>query len=203
MEPVVLRSARLTLSTPTADDVDAITSCCQDEAVQAWTTVPSPYKRADAEHYVGEVVTTGWAAGTSCTWGIRMGDNTTLIGMINCFGIADRGGEIGFWLSKFARGGGVMSEAVDLVCDFAFAVDGLALQRVQWHARTGNAASATVARRAGFQFEGTARLGGSQRGVRADSWSAALLSTDERRPADGWPAETLVPRHPSDDSRAG
>jgi RimJ/RimL family protein N-acetyltransferase len=175
------------------DDVDAITEACQDAEVQAWTTVPSPYTRADALEYVREKVAGGWADGSACTWAIRLDEDAPAVGMVNCFGIADAGAEIGFWVAAEVRGRGIISEAVDLVCDFGFSADGLALQRIQWHAKTGNVASAAVARRAGFQFEGTARLGGAQRGVRIDSWTAALLATDVRRPASGWPAETYAP----------
>lgn len=180
------------LSAPTMDDVDAIAEACQDPEVQAWTTVPSPYSRADAEAHVRDKVAAGWADGSACTWAIRLGEDAAVVGMVNCFGIADGGAEIGFWVAAEVRGRGVVSEAVELVCDFGFAPDGLGLQRIQWHAKTGNVASAAVARRAGFQFEGTARLGGAQRGVRVDSWSAALLVTDDRRPAAGWPAATFA-----------
>lgn len=206
------------LSTPTAADIDAIAQCCQDAAVQRWTTVPSPYSHADAEHFVHHIVDPGWEAGTAATWGIRAHERAPVVGMIGLSGIAHGGAELGFWLGSAARGAGVMSEAVRLVCDFGFAqadsgvdsgvdsglgarvgagVDagldaGLGLQRIQWHAIIGNAASASVAWRAGFRFEGTKRLGGVQRGIRVDAWSAALLSTDERRPAGGWPPETLV-----------
>jgi RimJ/RimL family protein N-acetyltransferase len=174
------------------DDVDAIAEACQDPEVQTWTTVPSPYSRADAEAYVRDKVAAGWADGSACTWAIRLGEDAAVVGMVNCFGIADGRAEIGFWVAAEVRGRGVVSEAVELVCDFGFAPDGLGLQRIQWHAKTGNVASAAVARRAGFQFEGTARLGGAQRGVRVDRWSAALLVTDDRRPAAGWPAATFA-----------
>jgi RimJ/RimL family protein N-acetyltransferase len=89
-----------------------------------------------------------------------------------------------------------MTEAVSLVLDFAFAAhpDGLNLQRVEWHAFAGNTASAAVARRAGFRFEGASRLGAVQRGARRDDWQAGLLRDDPRTPADGWPAETGAAR---------
>lgn len=203
MKPIVLSSARLELRAPGVADIDTITQCCQDADVQRWTTVPSPYSREDAEQFVRGVVEPGWRMGTGAIWGIRTDAREALVGMIGLHGIAHGGGELGFWLRPSARGKGIMGEAVQLVCDFGFApaandrdsgaaTAGLGLRRIQWHAIAGNAASATVARRARFQFEGVKRLGGVQRGTRVDAWSAGLLSTDDRTRAAGWPPDTLV-----------
>ena len=46
---MTLRTARLELSVPTADDVDAITAAAQDPEVPRWTTLPAPYERHHAE----------------------------------------------------------------------------------------------------------------------------------------------------------
>ncbi len=85
------------------------------------------------------------------------------------------------------RGRGLMAKALNLLCDFAFRPDTLALERVEWRAFVGNAASAAVARRVGFRFEGIVRAGGLQRGVRRDMWVAGLLAADTRTPAADWP----------------
>lgn len=198
MIPATLRGDRVVLSSPGADDIDRVTECCRDPAVQRWTTVPSPYERDDAEHFVLDVVSNGWATGTACTWAIRFEPAGTLMGMIGLDHASDDAAEIGYWLAPEARGSGVMSEAVSLVCEFGFADPssagvnaGLALRRIEWHAFVGNVASAAVARRAGFRFEGARRLGGAQRGSRLDDWSAALLRDDPRVPAPGWPAEAI------------
>ncbi|WP_223694486.1 GNAT family N-acetyltransferase [Leifsonia poae] len=203
-EPVVLTGSRAVLSIPTGHDIDRITELCRDAAIAAWTTVPVPYVRADAEGFVFGFVTSGWAHGTGCTWAIRLEPDGPLVGMIGLDGIKDGEAEVGFWLAPDARGRGVMSEAVSLVADYAFAPSGLAvraasglgLERLVWHAFTGNAASAAVARRAGFRFEGEHRLGGSQRGRRLDDWQASLLRDDPRTPASGWPEQTFVQREP-------
>jgi RimJ/RimL family protein N-acetyltransferase len=197
LEPVVLTGSSAVLSIPGEGDIDRIAQLCGDAAIAAWTTVPQPYKRADAESFVLGAVTRGWAHGTSCTWGIRRELRGGLVGMVGLDGIGDGEAEIGFWLAPEARGHGSMSEAVSLVIDYGFAPDGLGLERIVWHAFVGNAASASVARRAGFQFEGTRRLGGAQRGRRLDDWQASLISTDPRRPADDWPDATYVQRDPS------
>jgi len=189
LEPVVLTGSRAVLSIPGERDIDRVASLCTEPAIARWTTVPQPYDRGDAEQFILGAVTRGWAHGTSCTWAIRRERGGELIGMIGLDGIEEREAELGFWLAPEARGAGVMSDAVSLVLDYGFAADGLALERIVWHAFVGNVASASVARRAGFRFEGTRRLGGTQRGRRLDDWQASLLSTDARRPADDWPAE--------------
>lgn len=196
--PIDLRTARLVLSTPTGDDVDDITAACQDESVQRWTTVPSPYSREDAETFVRDFVTAGWETGKTRTWAIRLaseldadGRSATFVGMIGLEGIDDGAAEIGYWLAPDARGKGIMSEAVETVVDHAFDADGVGLRRVQWRAYSGNRPSARVARGAGFRFEGTRRLGAVGRSGREDEWTAAILSTDDRSPADGWPAEAI------------
>ncbi|MFF1574465.1 GNAT family N-acetyltransferase [Leifsonia sp. NPDC058292] len=197
LEPVVLTGSSVVLSIPGERDIDRIAELCREEAISTWTTVPEPYTRADAESFVMGMVTRGWAQGTGCTWAIRREARGTLVGMIGLDGIGDGEAELGFWLAPDARGLGLMSQAVSLVIDFAFEPAALGLQRVVWHAFTGNAASASVARRAGFRFEGTRRLGGSQRGRRLDDWQAALLATDAREPAAGWPEPTFVQRSPA------
>ncbi|UAJ80503.1 GNAT family N-acetyltransferase [Leifsonia sp. ZF2019] len=188
--PVVLTGARVVLAAPVEADVDRIAELCVDPAVAEWTTVPSPYTREHAVGFVTGMVADGWITGRSCTWGIRV--DGMLVGMIGLDGIADAAAEIGFWLAPAARGHGIMTEAVGLVLDFAFAAapDGVGLERVVWHAYAGNHASAAVARRAGFVFEGISRQGAVQRGRRRDDWQAGLLADDPRTPADGWPAET-------------
>jgi RimJ/RimL family protein N-acetyltransferase len=197
--PVALTGRRVALSAPVEADVDRVTELCQDPAIAEWTTVPRPYSRADAEAFIGVVVPDGWMSGRSCTWAVRRADLTgpdALVGMAGLHAIEDGQGEIGFWLAPEARGLGLMTEAVRLVLDFAFAAPpaGLGLQRVEWHAFAGNTASAAVARRAGFRFEGASRLGAVQRGRRRDDWQAGLLRDDPRTPADGWPPETGAAR---------
>lgn len=204
--PIVLVGPRIELSPPTEDDVDRIAELCRDASIARWTTVPSPYVRQDAEDFVGGVVAEGWASGRSCTWAVRPTAGGALLGIVSVDGIHDAEGEVGFWLAPEVRGRGYLSEALALAIDYVFAPlpEGRGIERLVWHAFVGNTASASVARRAGFRFEGVRRLGGSQRGRRLDDWQAALLATDPRSPASDWPAATLVAHAaaPSAESRA-
>ena len=186
MQPTVLTDGTVVLSVPDSGDVDAITEGCRDAEVAAWTTVPHPYSRTDAVRFVEDIVPSKWADGLP-DWGIRIGTDGPLLGMIGFVQHGSGAPEIGFWMAPGARGRGVATAAARLVCDFAFAREGLHTWRVEWRALVGNVPSAAVARRLGFRYEGVARHGTLQRGTPRDVWVAALLPDDPREPADGWP----------------
>ncbi|MBC7303496.1 MAG: GNAT family N-acetyltransferase [Nocardia sp.] len=175
------------LTRPTGADIDRIVECCQDPEVQRWTTIPVPYQRCDTEEFLDRIVAPGWADNTP-VWAIRTAEDGQVEGMVGLHARGPGSCEIGFWLTPGHRGRGLMSRAITLVCDFGFATEGLALDRIMWRAIVGNVPSAAVARRNGFRFEGIARSGGVQRGVRVDEWVAARLPSDRAEVADGWPA---------------
>ena len=60
LSSATVRTARLVLRLPRADDVDPIMRACQDPENQRWlTALPSPYTRADAEFFVREIAQRG------------------------------------------------------------------------------------------------------------------------------------------------
>ncbi|MFC7448103.1 GNAT family N-acetyltransferase [Rhodococcus daqingensis] len=181
-----LNDEGLWLTPPGPGDIESITRCCQDEAVGEWTTLPVPYTHDDARRFVERVVPVGWAD-RSPTWALRHNPAGAVVGMIGLAGRDDSAADLGFWLNQAVRGRGLMARAVNLVCDFGFRPDGMALERIEWRAYVGNKQSASVARRVGFRFEGTLRAGGLQRGRRRDEWVAGLLYADPREQAEGWP----------------
>lgn len=187
MEVRTLSDGTVWLSPPTEADIDTITECCQDPEIGAWVTTPVPYLRSDAEIFITDIVGPGWA-GRSPTWALRLRADGPTVGMIGLGEIDLSAAEIGFWTDARARGRGLMSRAIRLVCDYGFRTDGMALSRISWRAFIGNHASAAVVRRNGFRYEGLARLGSVQRGIRRDNWVAARLATDPPDPADGWPS---------------
>ncbi|RJO78887.1 N-acetyltransferase [Nocardia panacis] len=188
MKERTLSDGTVWLTPPTAADTDAIVAHCQDPAIGEWVTIPVPYGIADAETFIHDIVGPGWA-GRSPVWALRATRTGPLLGTIGLGGRDDTAAEIGYWIGREQRSRGLMTRAVRLVCEFGFHADGMALQRISWRAFIGNYASAAVARRAGFRYEGLCRLGSLQRGVRRDHWLAARLATDPPGPADGWPAE--------------
>lgn len=178
MDPFELTDGVVLLRTPGPEDVDRIAEICQDPDVQEWTTVPSPYRREDAEGFVGGYVHDGWAKGTACTWAVRDAADDTLVGMVGLVMEGTGSAEIGYWLAPDRRGQGFMSRSVDLVVGAAFGR--LGLVRLSWRAFVGNGPSRRVAERAGFRVEGELRGGGVQRGVRRDEWVGTLLRDDPR-----------------------
>ena len=190
MQPVDLTDGVLLLEPPVDADVPEIIFACQDPETAAWTTVPDPYRKEHAEGFVGRTVPTGWDEGTSATWVIReLASEHRVAGMIGLDAISAGSGEVGYWVAPWARGRGVISRAVALVVDHAFAPEGLALDRVSWAAYVGNWPSRRVAWRAGCRVEGTVRKHLVGRGVRYDGWIGTLLRDDPRLPAEPWPAE--------------
>ncbi|PZU49184.1 MAG: GNAT family N-acetyltransferase [Microbacterium sp.] len=184
MQPVELKTERLVLSVPTAADADAIFAACQDELIQRYTTVPTPYTR---EHAIGfvEKAAGWWDAGSETTWAIR--HDGSLAGMIGLHRLGRGEGELGYWMAPGSRRQGFLLEAANAVIDWGFSPGGLGLARIEWRAVAANEASAKVARTLGFRYEGTLRaalVNGS--GARADGHIAGLLATDDRMPRP-WP----------------
>ncbi|MFD6857193.1 GNAT family N-acetyltransferase [Rhodococcus sp. NPDC060090] len=186
MEPRTLTDGRVTLSPPRPADIDTITEACRDAAIAEWTTVPAPYERADAVRFVGDIVPAKWERGFP-DWAIRTSDHGPLCGMVGFVARGDTEPEIGYWVAPDARQQGLATAAVRLACDFAFSSEGMGVWRIAWRAFVGNVSSASVARHAGFRFEGVARHGLLQRGTPRDAWVAGLLPDDPRTPGDAWP----------------
>lgn len=184
MPPVTLRTPRLELSPPVEADVDAIFEACQDELVQRYTTVPSPYRREDAEGFV-RLVAQWWDADTEHTWAIRA--DGVLAGVIGLRRTGTGGAEIGYWMAPAARRRGHLVEAALAVVDWGFSPEGMGLVRIEWRAVAGNVGSARAARALGFDYRGTLRSAlVSGAGARHDGWIADLLASDDRAPRD-WP----------------
>ncbi|MFI6870402.1 GNAT family N-acetyltransferase [Nocardia sp. NPDC050406] len=189
MDSSTLSNGSLWLSPPTVHDIDTITACCQEPSIGHWTSMPVPYTREHAESFITDIVIPGWLV-RSPTWALRPAADGPVIGMI---GLSPSGrptddtAEVGFWLAPAARGRGLMTRALNLVCAAGFDPDRFAFGRIEWRAIVGNRSSAAVARRAGFRYEGLLRGALVQRGTRRDTWIAARLATDPADTVDDWP----------------
>ncbi len=186
VQPFELRGDGVLLATPTAGDVDRITEICQDPEIRRWTTLPTPYLHEHAKTFVEDTVSAGWESGHGLVWAVRDPEDRRVLGMIGLRSRGEGAAEVGYWLAPEARGRHLMSRAVRLVAEYAFADVGPGLTHLHWRASVGNWASRRVAWACGFRVEGRVRGGIARQGVRDDTWVATLAAGDRMRPATPW-----------------
>jgi len=183
VEPPTLSDDQLRLRLPNSGDVPAVFTGCTDPTTTRWlSSLPQPYRREDAEEFVGQIVPSGWDDGTRWTFAVADLATDKLVGMI---GFAEARpdlaqAEVGFWVGPWARRRGYATAALRLLCRWGFSACGLA--RIEWLAYVGNQPSWLVAEKVGFVREGTLRSRVVHRatGERRDVWIASLLPTDLR-----------------------
>ncbi|KUF13697.1 MULTISPECIES: GNAT family N-acetyltransferase [Streptomyces] len=176
MEPVTLTTERLLLRTFSPADTEEVYAACQDPEIQRWTTMPSPYARADAEGFIGRMVPDGWRLDMEYTFSVRPREGGPLLAATSLHHPRAGSWEIGFWTGKEHRGRGYMTETVHALAHWAFTR--LGCNRLEWRAEVGNTASRAVAEKAGFTMEGTLRAALLNKGTLRDTWIASLLPSD-------------------------
>ncbi|MEV6175451.1 GNAT family N-acetyltransferase [Streptomyces sp. NPDC051954] len=194
MEPVTLTAGRLVLRTVGPQDTDAVYAAAQDPDIQRWTTIPSPYLREHAESFTEHIAPDGWTNGSMFTFGVFLpeGELAGMLGItMRSLGVA----EIGFWATKEHRGNGYTTEATLTAARWTFTH--ISVDRIEWRAEVGNAASRAVAERAGFTIEGTLRSALNNKGVRRDCWVGSLLPSDLGLPSTAPYLPTATSSEPS------
>jgi RimJ/RimL family protein N-acetyltransferase len=178
----------VTLRAHRPGDVDAVWAQCQDPEIQRWTSVPLPYERPNAEYFVTVALPAGWEAPLG-TKGFAIealdGGRPRFAGTVELRPDGTTGAEVGFGLAPWARGRGVMAQALRAAMTWAFR--SAAIEVVTWRAEVGNWASRRVAWACGFQIEGSVRGLLETRGVRCDGWIGTLRRGEEMQPARPWP----------------
>ncbi|WP_157509390.1 GNAT family N-acetyltransferase [Glaciibacter superstes] len=189
MKPVELSSPLLRLDQPVAADSKLMFEYCQDPLFERFLTVPWPYNATDAETFISRYIPSAWKSKDEYTWALRAVDKPDLLGIIS---LQPGSGSIGFWLGAPHRGNGYVPEALRLVADWAFSTD--VVDAIHWECLVGNIASARVARKAGFIFQGQAPSMSPYRdGSHPISWQGRLRTVDDRSPKDDWPDEVVAP----------
>jgi RimJ/RimL family protein N-acetyltransferase len=187
MEPVEITEIGLLLRSWRPADAEAVYRACQDPLISRWTGLPSPYRRQDAEGFVGQLAPRWLAEDSAVHLGVFDDGTGELLGACGLINLdLDRGlGELGYWTAAAARGRGVAVRAGRVLARWAF--DALGLQRLEWRARVGNHASRLVALRLGVRMEGILRAARIRDGGRPDSWIGSLLPGElvgpDREPA--------------------
>jgi RimJ/RimL family protein N-acetyltransferase len=119
--------------------------------------IPFPYTDADAETWFEVVAANLREQKQPVNWAIRHARHG-LIGGIGLDGLKigqSHRAEIGYWLARPFWGQGLMTAAVNRVCEHAFAEFGL--EKITAHVFATNPASARVLEKCGFEQEGFLR----------------------------------------------
>ncbi|MFD3488324.1 GNAT family N-acetyltransferase [Streptomyces sp. NPDC058665] len=170
-----LITERLRLRPLVPDDIDAVYAACQDPDIQRWTTIPSPYERQHAEHFIERVVPDMWRAGTNYVFAVERVGGGPLLASINAHSQTGVW-EVGYWTVKEHRGRGYTTEALRALVRWIFTE--LGAERVEWRAEAGNEGSRAVALKAGFALEGTLRAALLMKETTRDVWIGAMLPSD-------------------------
>ena len=130
-------------------DVAAIVDGFGDDRVTRWFPVPLPFDRGQATAYVRDC-RAGWQHGVQASFAIIEQASGRLVGGVDVDEIDHRAGvgDVGYWVAAGSRGNGYAAAAVQLVS--AWALADLRLHRLTLLVEPENAASISVAERAGF-----------------------------------------------------
>jgi RimJ/RimL family protein N-acetyltransferase len=144
------------IATITKADKPAYLTHFTDGEINAKTlNIPFPYTDADADVWLGFVAERTREQGRATTFALRRPDGF-LVGGIGFEGVRlGHRAELGYWLAREHWGQGVMTEAVQKLCELGFRE--LGLVRIQATVFDFNLASARVLEKTGFSLEGVMR----------------------------------------------
>lgn len=159
------------------DHVGALVASFADTDIQQWHA-----RRLDSDNEARGLIDDWnrcWQDETGARWAIVDVLDGHLLGQVGFRSIdVDEGdAEISYWLLPRARGQGVATESARLVTEWA--LNDVGLNRVELHHSVVNVASCQVARRAGFEFEGTMY----RKALHADGWHDMHLHSRLRPPS--------------------
>lgn len=136
--------------------VEALTD---GEIARQAASIPNPYTLAHADEFIAFAEEDARRVGIDVIWGLRESSGR----LIGCIGLHDvrplldaptdehREGSLGYWLAKPYRGRGLMTQAVEKVCEVGFYE--LELDEIVALVKKGNHDSEGVLVRAGFALE--------------------------------------------------
>lgn len=143
----VLKTRRLVLRAPTADDAEAIVAVMNDRRIAENTArIPHPYTLKDAQTFTDKA-----ASGSEVVFVATLADGR-VIGTCGIGTLRADGPEIGYAIGIPHWGHGYATEAARAIVDHAFRDIGL--RELHAGARVSNPASRRVLEKCGFQWTG-------------------------------------------------
>ena len=129
-----------------ASDTEWITRACQDEEVQRWTKVPSPYTRQHAESFIAD------NNGDLAAWAIIDARSQEPVGVCGIHHITNGVASVGYWVAPWGRKSGAASTALQILRTLAKRIGNA--HTLQATIAETNTASRRTAERAGFTLIG-------------------------------------------------
>jgi RimJ/RimL family protein N-acetyltransferase len=134
------------------DDAPALMAACREPEISHWCTMPSPYSYGHAMAWIGD---TGeaWSKGRDAHFAIDDAATGEVVGAIDLVGVnpSEAHGRLRYWVRAARRRKGVARRALSLLA--AWAIDELALERLEVCEAVGNVGAQRVAEAAGFRPE--------------------------------------------------
>jgi RimJ/RimL family protein N-acetyltransferase len=145
-----LRDDEVVLRPWNEDDVAALVSACNETEIRRYIPlIPRPYTEADALAFIRGEATPDLHESLAITL------DGSLVGAIGMTTNSSRSASIGYWCAREARGRGLTTRALRLICRYA--LEELELERLELFTDPDNTASQRVAEKVGFQREGVLR----------------------------------------------
>ncbi len=159
-----------------ADEQDVFRICSEKEIAANTRTIPHPYPRALAAHWLKQHPEL-WLQGKSAIFAICTRSDSRLVGAIGLeINERDQNAELGYYIDKLCWGRGYGTESAAEVLRFGF--DELALHRIHAHHMTTNPASGRIMQKIGMQREGLLRGHVRKWGQFYDVFLYGLLKSD-------------------------
>lgn len=149
-----LETQRLILRAPSLEDVQALFLITSDPEITKYTAMFKTHATpAETQEYINNSLASTFN-GNDCLWLIIHKENNRVIGLIDIFEYSSAHArvELGYAISRDARGKGFATEAASGVIEFCF--DSLNMNRVQAGVDPANASSIHVLEKCGMKFEG-------------------------------------------------
>jgi RimJ/RimL family protein N-acetyltransferase len=154
---VSISTDRLVLRPFEEADVPSLTEMMRDELVAAWTTVPVPYREADAREFIRRKAPAMRTEGEGIAFAVTEFLTQRLVGLVQLEHTDWRilGTEVGYVVAPWARGEGYASESVLAVAQWLF--QDQKFERMELHTAADNTAAQQVAQKLGCISEGVLR----------------------------------------------